>query len=339
MMDVQFARLTLHFGFTARTSRETMSQRESWLIRRRGGDGRWLYGECNYFARLAAEPYSQFRTELRGYCSGTIPYDALGSSAVRCGADMIESEIPDTNWTCGRSGIPINGLIWMDGKEQMRKAIAAKLDAGFRVLKLKIGGIDFEDELDLVSIIRSQFAPSDLELRLDANGSFSPENAMQRLQRLAPFGIHSIEQPIRAGQWDAMSRLCRHSPVDIALDEELIGLRTDEQKHQLVQAIRPAYLILKPSLCGGLRQAAAWIETARQCGVGWWLTSALESSVGLLHLGAFVSRYDLSLPQGLGTGQIYTDNIGSSLALHGALLYCKGRPWFDCDMLNNLDWQ
>lgn len=336
---MQYTCLPLQFAFTARTSRETMHRRQTWLVRRRDSAGRWLYGECNYFAGLSAEPCEQFLSDLRGCCGGTATYESVTSSAVRCGLDMLEHPIAENDWTTGQRGIAINGLIWMDGKEQMRRAIRAKLDDGFRILKLKIGGIDFDDELDLIRMIRRQFDPSVLELRLDANGSFTPANALERLDRLAPYGIHSIEQPIMAGQWTAMARLCSLSPIAIALDEELIGLHTNSWKEQLVDALQPAYLILKPSLCGGLKQAAEWIDVAARKGVGWWLTSALESSVGLLHLGAFVSQYDNPLPQGLGTGRIYTDNIGSSLVMRGPRLYCGGQPYFDYPRLEQLPWQ
>ncbi len=226
----------------------------------------------------------------------------------------------------------------MADKHTMRQAIAAKLQQGFKVLKLKIGGIDFDDELNLIRAVRRQFTPDELEIRLDANGSFTPENASERLERLSQFGIHSIEQPVRQGQYELMAELCRTSPIDIALDEDLIGLRSDAEKLAMLRQIRPAYIILKPTLCGGLKESDSWRSLALQEGIGWWLTSALESSIGLYYLAAFVSQYPLDIPQGLGTGQIYTDNIGSCLNMHDAALY-GGPMQFDYNLLDSLHWQ
>lgn len=340
MSVTEWSEYHLTFGFTARTSRETMTRRSTFLLRRPDPDmpGGVRYAEANYFWSLAPETRQEFLRQLSAFCRGDLQYDELTSSAVRCAADMLDMPVPDTDWTRGLSGIPINGLIWMADKHTMRRSIASKLEQGFRVLKLKIGGIAFDDELDLIRAVRQQFGPDELEIRLDANGSFNAGNAMERLERLAPFAIHSIEQPIPAGNSADMTRICRWSPIPVALDEELIGLRDDNAKLALLHQIRPAYIILKPTLCGGLRQAESWRAIAMQEEIGWWLTSALESSVGLYWLAAFVSRYSLELPQGLGTGQIYTDNIGSCLNMCGAALF-GGRPQFDNAQLQALRWQ
>ncbi len=340
MAATEWTEYPLTFGFTARTSREVMQRRSTFLLRRPDASmpsGR-RYAEANFFESLAPESRADFLAQLKAYCGGTLPYSSVTSSAVRCAADMLHMPLPDNTWTRGHSGIAINGLIWMADKHTMQQAIAAKLQQGFKVLKLKIGGIDFDDELDLIRAIRRQFTPDELEIRLDANGSFSPENAAEHLERLSPFGIHSIEQPVRQGQYGLMAELCRTSPIDIALDEDLIGLRSDAEKLAMLRQIRPAYIILKPTLCGGLKESDSWRRLALQEGIGWWLTSALESSVGLYYLAAFVSQYPLDIPQGLGTGQIYTDNIGSCLNMHDAALY-GGPMQFDYNLLDSLHWQ
>ncbi|MDE6332034.1 MAG: o-succinylbenzoate synthase, partial [Muribaculaceae bacterium] len=186
--------------------------------------------------------------------------------------------------------------------------------------------------------IRTTFSPRELEVRLDANGSFNTVNALERLKRLSDYGIHSIEQPVPAGLLDAMSELCRESPIDIALDEELIGLTPDSCKLHILRDVRPRYIILKPTLCGGIREALKWQSLAEGDGVGWWMTSALESSIGLYYLAAHVSSLKPSMPQGLGTGKIYTNNIGSGMSLSSGMLY-GGAPNFDFEFLNTLEWQ
>lgn len=211
--------------------------------------------------------------------------------------------------------IPINGLIWMGDKTFMFKQIQEKLDKGFTCLKLKIGGIDWQDELDLLAYIRRQFDARVLSLRVDANGAFAPAEAMQKLEQLSDFQIHSIEQPIRQGQWEAMTLLCRQSPVPVALDEELIAVRTPEAQAMLLDTLRPPYIILKPSLMGGFAFCDGWIKQAEARGIGWWITSALEANIGLNAICQFVSHYAPTIPQGLGTGQLYTNNISAPLSV------------------------
>lgn len=205
----------------------------------------------------------------------------------------------------------------------MRRRISEKIEAGFRVLKLKIGGINFDDEVDLLRAVRSEFGPIDVELRLDANGSFTPANAMERLKVLSDFTIHSLEQPIRAGQLEAMAEICSGSPIPIALDEELIGVLSDSEMDALLDTIRPQFIILKPSLCGGFERSDAWITHAVSRGIGWWATSALESDIGLNAIAQWVAQKNPTLPQGLGTGQLYTNNITNGLELRGNRLWHK----------------
>ena len=230
----------------------------------------------------------------------------------------------DTPFARGEEGIVINGLVWMGTFEQMSVRMEEKLAAGFRCVKLKIGAIDWQRELELIRHIRSRYTREQIELRVDANGGFSPDNASERLDALAQYGIHSIEQPIRPRQWAEMARLCRVSPLPIALDEELIGVNDPGEKARLLDELRPAYIVLKPSLHGGMAGCREWIRLARERGIGSWITSALESNVGLnavAHLCAEVYGPHILMPQGLGTGMLYTDNIDMPLQIRGDKLW------------------
>ena len=234
----------------------------------------------------------------------------------------------ETTFTNDEVGIPINGLVWMGDKHWMREQIEDKISQGFSCIKLKIGALDFEEELDLLRWLRHQFLQQDLTIRLDANGAFSPTEALEKLQRLEQFGIHSVEQPIRQGQVEEMAGLCRLTPVAIALDEELIGLKHRAGKQQLLHEIQPQYIILKPTLHGGLQSCQEWIELTEQLQIPWWLTSALESNIGLNAISQFAASYNPELPQGLGTGQLYHNNIKSPLEVeNGKLFYRQERSW------------
>ena len=230
----------------------------------------------------------------------------------------------DTAFARGEVGIPINGLVWMGSYDEMLQRMEQKLEQGFRCVKLKIGAIDFEKEVDLVRRIRDRFSWHEVEIRLDANGGFSfDDDVLYKLELLSQYA-QSIEQPIKAGQWAYMARLCRESPLPIALDEELIGVNDLEQKAQLLNIIKPAYIVLKPSLHGGMAGCREWIETARQHDVGSWITSALESNVGLNAIAQFCSSVygdHITMPQGLGTGQLFTDNIPMPLEIRGDQLW------------------
>jgi o-succinylbenzoate synthase len=226
--------------------------------------------------------------------------------------------------------IPINGLVWMGDREDMWKQIEEKLAAGFECIKIKIGAIDFDQECVLLELIREQFQSTDISIRVDANGAFSPKEAMQKLQRLASYEIHSIEQPIRQGNLKEMARLCADSPVPIALDEELIGIISLADKIKLLKTIRPQFIILKPTLLGGLLSTKEWITIAEELGIGWWITSALEGNIGLNAVAQFTATYVTDLPQGLGTGQLYHNNISSPLTISkGTLTYGKHSKWGD----------
>lgn len=236
------------------------------------------------------------------------------------------AELYHSPFAQGEEGIPINGLVWMGNYDEMYQRLEEKLKAGFHCVKLKIGAIDFHKELDLIKHIRQAFDKTQIELRVDANGGFTPENAMSRLEALAQYDIHSIEQPIKQHQWPKMAELCKQSPLPIALDEELIGVNVKSMKAALLDTIQPQYIVLKPSLHGGIYGCNEWIELAKQRGIGSWITSALESNVGLNVIAHYCAKTygpGITFPQGLGTGQLFTDNIDMPLQIEGDKLYCR----------------
>lgn len=321
MLKAQWRRYNLNFIETAITSRERMNVKETFIVRVWNDENPEIsgYGECGLFRGLSAEDTPDYESILTETClhPGQIP----DISSIRFGFETALADLKnggkqilvDNGFTRGENRITINGLVWMGNKAAMKQRIALKLEQGFRCVKLKIGGIRFEEELELLRMIRKEFTPNEIELRLDANGSFSIDNALERLNRLSEFGIHSIEQPIKQGQWEAMAEICRCSPIPVALDEELIGFTSDTVKAEMLECIRPQYIILKPSLCGGFNQADRWIDEATRRGIGWWATSTLESNIGLNAIAQWVSAYAPEMPQGLGTGALYSNNFLSPL--------------------------
>lgn len=321
MCVADWAHYTLDFKFEARTSRERMRQKDTYFVRIRHDD-RTAYGECALFRGLSADDIPDYEEYLTHYCRHLDQLTECPYSSIRFGLEtaLFNLKHPTAEEWKNCDGIPINGLVWMGDKATMAERIENKLAEGFKVLKLKIGGIDFCDEVDLLDMVRQRFASDVLEIRLDANGSFSPANAMARLERLARYDIHSIEQPVAAGQHDVMRRLCAESPIPIALDEELIGCSTRARMDGLLDAIRPAYIILKPALCGGLSGAVQWADAAEAAGIPYWFTSALESNIGLDAIARLTLRRGIAMPQGLGTGELYHNNIPSPLYREGAYL-------------------
>lgn len=329
MLKAVWTKYTLRFLRQSRTSREILDEKDTYFIKIHDTQNSTVtgWGEAALFRGLSADDTPDFTNILDDCCTSinNIDINAIPSSAIRMG---IETALSDLNnggqhqpFMSGQ--IPptcINGLIWMGDKQFMLEEIAKKLHLGFRCLKLKIGGIDFENELDILHSIRKHYSPDSLELRLDANGAFSPENAMSRLEQLSKYTIHSIEQPIKAGQISSMAAICRESPIPIALDEELIGLKSSEEKRAIIDEIMPSYIILKPTLCGGFKESDQWIEIAKNRGIGWWATSALESNIGLNAIARWTATHNVSMPQGLGTGQVYSNNIDSPLRLEGERL-------------------
>ncbi len=324
-----------HFKQPAGTSRGVYLTRRSWMVeaRKLGNPDVVGIGECAPLPQLSCDDLPNYETVLKNLCNhveatGTIDDNLFQPfPSMRLGIEMALKRLNaggdvifDTPFTRGEVGIHINGLVWMGSYEEMLQRIEEKMEKGFHCVKLKIGSIDFELEMELISKIRQRFGPEDIELRLDANGAFSPQVAMQRLESLSYFGIHSIEQPIRQGQWDEMAKICSESPIPIALDEELIGVNSYPEKALLLDTIKPAYIILKPSLHGGFNGTKEWISLSAERAIGSWITSALESNVGLsaiAQFAAYVYGCPLEMPQGLGTGQLFTDNIPMPLEIVG----------------------
>lgn len=259
---------------------------------------------------------SNYQEELKAY-----PSIVFGLDQVFLKLQNQSSLCFENSFTAGEFGIPINGLIWMGDEGFMHNQIAAKLAQGFRCLKLKIGALDFKKEIGLLKSLRQKYTSDQLELRVDANGAFSPAEAMNKLEQLTSLDIHSIEQPIRAGQFDQMANLCKYSPLDIALDEELIGHSHREDKRRLLHQIRPAYIILKPALLGGFKSCDEWINLAEQLDIAWWITSALESNIGLEAIAQYTASKHTKMYQGLGTGQLFTNNVSSHLEIINAKLW------------------
>ena len=329
MLKADWRRYDLVFKKKSKTSRAEMTQKETFFIRVfDDGDPRISgYGEAALFRGLSADDTPDYERELSFCCQNVndIKLSQIPSSSIRFGFETALADLssganmkpfnPADDWQ-----IKINGLVWMADMETMTRQASEKIDAGFNCVKLKIGGIDFEQEIEIIRTLRERFPPSLLEIRLDANGAFSPADAMAKLERLSRFDIHSIEQPIRQHQPEAMAMICKNSPIPIALDEELIGITPDQDKHQLLNFIKPSYIILKPSLCGGFVEADHWIEAAENAGIGWWATSALESDIGLNAIARWASLKKPEMPQGLGTGQLYINNVKSPLSLKSDLL-------------------
>jgi o-succinylbenzoate synthase len=340
MCQIDVEERVLHFKQPAGTSRGVYTERRIWLVTVSDGVA-VVVGECAPLPQLSCDDIPNYGEVLRGFCdeveqTGEIPYEALRDYPsmlfgletamldVRCQKEDGRSVLFDTPFSRGEVGIPINGLVWMGNYDEMLRRLEEKLEKGFRCVKLKIGAIGFEQELELVKRIRDRFSFHEVELRLDANGAFRPDEALYKLELLSQYAVHSIEQPIRQGQWAMMAELCRESPLPIALDEELIGVNDPDMKRHMLNIIKPRYIILKPSLHGGMLGCREWIETARDMGIGSWITSALESNIGLNAIAQFASDVygdHIAMPQGLGTGQLFTDNIPMPLEIRGDKLW------------------
>ena len=323
----------LHFKQPAGTSRGVYTERRIWLVTVSDGSSVGI-GECAPLPDLSCDalPPSIYNIVLRRFCdeveqTGIIAYEDLRPyPSMLFGLETAllslqsSQRLSDTPFARGEEGIPINGLVWMGSYDEMAQRMEEKLRQGFRCIKLKIGAIDFDQELDLLRRIRERFGPREVELRVDANGAFHFDNgdALYKLELLSQYALHSIEQPVKAGQWANMAELSRESPLPIALDEELIGINDPEQKQQMLNIIRPAYIVLKPSLHGGMAGCREWIDIARDMGIGSWITSALESNIGLNAIAQFCAHVygpHITMPQGLGTGQLFTDNIRMPLEI------------------------
>ncbi len=344
MLQARFIFHPLIFRRPAGTSRGVLRTRHTWFLMVTDTEHpqRTGIGECGLIPGLSPDDPNQVTEQLTDLCSNINQhhdwvlrkgqqFPAIGFALETALEDLQKGGrrlFDDNGFTRGNSGIPINGLIWMGDREYMQQQIAEKLEAGFTCIKIKIGAIHFEQELALISSIRQKFDAAAIEIRLDANGAFSAEKAPEVLDRLAPLHIHSIEQPIGPGQWKQMARLCADAPVPIALDEELIGIYDDAVRGQMLRMIQPQYIILKPSLLGGLQAARQWVKLAETSGIGWWATSALESNIGLNAIAQWTYANAPERIQGLGTGQLYTNNISSPLHIKGGrLFHLPHQPW------------
>lgn len=323
-----------HFKQPAGTSRGVYLTRDTWIVTVKDTvTGRIGVGECAPLPDLSCDAMPDYEQRLCDICRFVEMNDGIDIGLLRPYPSMLfgletaflnlkngGNVIFDTPFTRGEEGIPINGLVWMGTAEEMTHRVEEKLKAGFRCVKLKIGAIDFDEEIAIIRGIRERFPADVIQLRVDANGGFAPDDAMQKLEQLARYDVHSIEQPIRQRQWKRMAEICRCSPIPIALDEELIGVNIPEMKRLLLDEICPAYIILKPSLHGGMCGCEEWVTLARERGIGSWMTSALELNVGLNAIAQFAAHVygpSITIPQGLGTGQLFTDNIPMPLTIHG----------------------
>ena len=312
----------LNFKRPSGTSRGVLTSKETFFLVIEQEDKKGI-GECNLFRGLSADDVPNYEAKLQWVEQHlhlgekalleelkTFPSIQFGvEQAFRSVAAPQWYELFPSNFTKGKDAIPINGLIWMGSPDFMKAQIKEKLAQGFHCIKMKIGAIDFEEEYRILKALRNEFSASDIEIRVDANGAFQATEALRYLERLATLQLHSIEQPIRAGQWEAMAELCEQTPLPIALDEELIGIFTREEKQRLLREIQPQYIILKPSLIGGYQGSEDWITLAETLGIGWWVTSALESNIGLNAIAQWTYTLHSPMPQGLGTGTLYTNNI------------------------------
>lgn len=340
-MELHFFPYQLQFKFAAGTSRGVLNHKETWFLVVKQNEKVGI-GEAGLLRGLSIDDRSDYEKKLEWLQHNiNLPYPKLWKAlhefpSIQFGLEMamksLQSKTPfllfPSDFTDNETPIPINGLVWMGDKHWMKKQIIQKIEDGFHCIKLKIGAIDFEEELDLLKFIRTHFSEKELEIRVDANGAFSVSEALQKLSKLSQFNIHSIEQPIAAKQWEAMANLCQQSPIPIALDEELIGVWDLNHKKELLKAIQPAYLIFKPSLIGGWQHTEQWIDLAKKQSIRWWVTSALESNVGLNAIAQWTFTKNNPLPQGLGTGGLYHNNISSPLHVEkGNLTYLPNNNW------------
>jgi len=341
LIKATYKKYNLNFKTPSGTSRGILKIKETWFFILKD-NGRVGIGETGLFRGLSIDDVDHYENKLNWVCNHIdlglellrkqlyeFPSIQFGLEQAFLSLKSESSfELFPSSFTRGKKSIPINGLIWMGNKSFMKNQIQEKLKSGFSCLKMKIGALNFDAEMELLKEIRKEFSSNEIELRVDANGAFNPKNALEKLHRLSALEIHSIEQPIQQGQVQEMAELCSKTPLPIALDEELIGVFSSEQKKKLIATIAPQYIILKPSLIGGFAGSEEWINFAQQYNCGWWITSALESNVGLNAIAQFTYTLQSNLPQGLGTGGLFTNNFTSPLEVkNGTLQYDPLLNW------------
>ena len=340
-MKATYHKHILEFKRPSGTSRGVMITKETWfiLLEHEGENG---VGECGILRGLSIDDKPNYETKLKWTCNNIhlgleklltelieFPSIQFGlETAFKSLESVDQFQLFPSDFTKDHDSIPINGLVWMGNEDFMRTQIQEKIASGFNCIKLKIGAIDFQTELDILKSIRQEFSISDIELRVDANGAFSPEDALEKLNRLSEYQLHSIEQPIKAKQLQIMADLCKVTPIPIALDEELIGVFSKEDKQHVLKTIKPQYIILKPSLVGGFKGSKDWINSAEDLNIKWWITSALESNIGLNAIAQWTYTLKNKMPQGLGTGGLFTNNFPSPLRVkNGTLHYDLNQNW------------
>lgn len=332
MIKASFQKKTFQFKVPSGTSRGVLTEKHAWFLKVWNESSPEItgIGECSIIPGLSPDfvSFEHYESKLKELCEN-IYLNIEEWPSLKFGLETAMLDLMSggkqiyfhNGFNKGELKISINGLIWMGTEEFMKQQIDEKINAGFKTIKMKIGSIDFETEFSLLASIREKYSKEELTLRVDANGSFTAEQAPQRLKRLASLDIHSIEQPISQGQFNEMYKLCLNSPLDIALDEELIGVNSTELKIELLEAIQPPFIILKPSLHGGISGCREWINLAEERGISWWITSALESNVGLNAICQFAAEFNNQLPQGLGTGSLYVNNVDSNLKVENGSIF------------------
>ncbi len=341
ILKATYKKYILNFKQASGTSRGILRTKETYFLQIENTSKRGI-GECAVFRGLSADDRPDYEEKLQFVCNN-----------IHKGKDFLLSELTEfpsiqfgveqaflslkakddfilfsSDFTEKEAPININGLIWMGTADFMKKQIAEKLQSGFTTIKMKIGAINFKTELDLLKSIRKEFSADEITLRVDANGAFAYAEALEKLKYLSDLELHSIEQPIKAGQWQEMAELCSKTPLPIALDEELIGIFDKKQQQELLKTIQPQFIILKPSLIGGISGSNQWIDLAKKQDIDWWITSALESNIGLNAITQYTYTLKNKLPQGLGTGSLFTNNFKSPLLVkNGNLIYSKSKKW------------
>ena len=348
-MKATYHKYMLEFKRPSGTSRGIMTEKETWFIVLEE-NGKKGIGECGILRGLSADDRDDYEEKLKWVCQNihlgeTVLWEKLLEfPSIQFGIEMaflsLKSENPyllfPSDFTNNSKSIAINGLVWMGEEAFMKEQIEEKIAQGFTCIKLKIGAIDFEKELQLLHFIRSHFSEKQIEIRVDANGAFSLGEALDKMNQLSGFKLHSIEQPIQKNNTDRMAELCKTPPFPIALDEELIGVFSLEEKEALLQKIMPQFIILKPSFVGGFRGTQEWISLAEKYNIGWWITSALESNIGLNAIAQWTFLQNSDMPQGLGTGALYTNNFDCPLeVLNGQLWYNNSKNWDSSFFINS----
>lgn len=356
MLTATYKKYSLIFKQASGTSRGVLKTKDSYfiLVKKNENPEKTYIGECGILRGLSIDDRSDYEEKLMEVCQKINQYLSPSLSlcwspdqqtnfqnlkefpSIQIGLEIAQKELLaekphilfPSAFTENKAQQNINGLIWMGTADFMKQQIKDKLSAGFSCIKMKIGAIDFETELSLLKAIRSEFSASEIELRVDANGAFSPKNALEKLKQLSEFELHSIEQPIKQKQWQEMAKLCEQTPLPIALDEELIGIFDESEKIQCLETIKPQYIILKPSFIGGFAGSENWISLAEKRNISWWATSALESNIGLNAIAQWTFTKQNTMPQGLGTGQLYTNNFDSPLYIkNGQIGYDINKNW------------